>query len=522
MTDFSIVATIGGYKSHFTQDGRLTLCGRAVSNSTSGHDMCKTCTNRAEKIKDHNDRTAYAARAAETQDDVMHAAPAVGAPANAVTMAMPELTPVPLILRRTPIAVVGDTPGGPNHLYGTSKGDGTGPTVDDIMRRAERQGATNLRAYASDTCPEITGHYDTFRPVCVNHPNAEGAWWGKVNNLPAYFCEACNNTPLTERPECMDRETRLRADVDAFNALMGARRTDSRGYVYVVDKVKFSPTTRRHCATVSVSGRVVEEYSDPADGTDRARTHGAYAAELFYDVPAELSAPVEPTPAPTCAKRYETVTGTVATCQATPAAGHTLCTYHGGTPVQPTAETFDYAAAALHSAESEAIDRAACEMDEEDEFSSDDTHGTKHEWSDETHCGRVVKAIRGVKRADRATVDPSDVTCKGCQEENAILAELDARVPDEEGMFTAWCEAELNAAHTPADLPLTLSLTPTANGRLMARVGAYEKPFLDNPTAKMQAAFWARQHGARGNGKAGRFDWRRAGHGTMVAPAHFG
>lgn len=77
------------------------------------------------------------------------------------------------------------------------------------------------------------------------------------------------------------------------------------------------------------------------------------------------------------------------------------------------------------------------------------------------------------------------------------------------------------AVSAPEDLPLSLSLTPMADGRLMARVGAYEKPFRADPTAKLHASFWARGKGARGNGKAGRFDWHRAGHGVMTAGAHF-
>lgn len=73
---FHTVYTIAGYKTHYSQDAKRTLCGRDVSNAAGNTlDMCRTCEKNAAKINDYNERTAYAARAAETQDDVMHAAP---------------------------------------------------------------------------------------------------------------------------------------------------------------------------------------------------------------------------------------------------------------------------------------------------------------------------------------------------------------------------------------------------------------------------------------------------------------
>lgn len=363
---------------------------------------------------------------------------------------------------------------------------------------------------------------------------------------------------------------------------------------------------------------------------------------------------------PTCAERYTTVTGTVATCQATPATGHTLCTYHGGTPVGTAEDVFDMynltdaqvtvletnigrvpetiAAAreilsdnrttawahagryyvpntstllptvdpaayssAVHNAndtareegwtrlsqawftcldysyesmrvENETIRQQAAFYAEQDaehcpncqqthpvedaelhaapcfvcagdghsgcqhgddapatinrHQAHDETHAIQYVGDDMTMCDAPVKGMDGIKRV---SVDPSDATCRDCITAERHVAAEDANpgpTDDETNaeILTALGVAErhLPAVSVPADLPLTLSLTPMPNGRLMARVGAYEKPFMDNPTAKMQAAFWARQHGARGNGKAGRFDWRRAGHGMMIAPAHFG
>lgn len=60
-------ATIGGYKSHYSTDGNTTLCGREVSNATSGIDMCKTCDKRAAKLTE--------AETAETTETTAPAAP---------------------------------------------------------------------------------------------------------------------------------------------------------------------------------------------------------------------------------------------------------------------------------------------------------------------------------------------------------------------------------------------------------------------------------------------------------------
>ena len=73
--NLSTVATLAGYKSHYTADGIKTLCGREVSNGTSGIDMCKACTKASDKLTATRDRLEYDTRAAETQDDVMQAAP---------------------------------------------------------------------------------------------------------------------------------------------------------------------------------------------------------------------------------------------------------------------------------------------------------------------------------------------------------------------------------------------------------------------------------------------------------------
>lgn len=50
--NLSTVATLAGYKSHYTADGKRTLCGREVSNSTSGIDMCKACDKAAAKLRE--------------------------------------------------------------------------------------------------------------------------------------------------------------------------------------------------------------------------------------------------------------------------------------------------------------------------------------------------------------------------------------------------------------------------------------------------------------------------------------
>jgi hypothetical protein len=49
--NLSTVATLAGYKSHYTADGKTTLCGREVSNATSGIDMCKSCDKAAAKLQ---------------------------------------------------------------------------------------------------------------------------------------------------------------------------------------------------------------------------------------------------------------------------------------------------------------------------------------------------------------------------------------------------------------------------------------------------------------------------------------
>jgi hypothetical protein len=69
------VATITGFKAHYAKPGHnTTLCGREVSNTTTGDDMCKRCVATRAKLDAYNDRTAYNADVAEAQDDVMNEA----------------------------------------------------------------------------------------------------------------------------------------------------------------------------------------------------------------------------------------------------------------------------------------------------------------------------------------------------------------------------------------------------------------------------------------------------------------
>jgi hypothetical protein len=72
--NLSTVATLAGYKSHYTANGERTLCGREASNATSGIDMCKACEKAAAKLADQWERLLSDTRAAETQDGVMQAA----------------------------------------------------------------------------------------------------------------------------------------------------------------------------------------------------------------------------------------------------------------------------------------------------------------------------------------------------------------------------------------------------------------------------------------------------------------
>lgn len=48
--NLSTVATISGSKSHLSEDGRVTLCGREVSNGTDASNPCKTCQGKAAKL----------------------------------------------------------------------------------------------------------------------------------------------------------------------------------------------------------------------------------------------------------------------------------------------------------------------------------------------------------------------------------------------------------------------------------------------------------------------------------------
>jgi hypothetical protein len=65
------VSTAGGYKTHLVNPhtGR-TLCGRQVWMDVTTVDLCKQCQKIADTNHSNRARTAYHARAAETQDAV--------------------------------------------------------------------------------------------------------------------------------------------------------------------------------------------------------------------------------------------------------------------------------------------------------------------------------------------------------------------------------------------------------------------------------------------------------------------
>lgn len=105
-------------------------------------------------------------------------------------------------------------------------------------------------------------------------------------------------TPADERdwlclqPDVQEKAARLTAAMDAtFQPMVGTVRTDRRGLRYRVDEVRFHPATRHQPASVSVSGRVVDDRPQ-GDGPNSPTWSGAAASELFYDVPA--AAPVSP------------------------------------------------------------------------------------------------------------------------------------------------------------------------------------------------------------------------------------
>jgi hypothetical protein len=277
-------------------------------------------------------------------------------------------------------------------------------------------------------------------------------------------------------------------------------------------------------------------------------------------VPSMGAAPVEPT----CAHRYATVTGSMAQCGATPATGQTLCTYHGGeaAPVEPTPApvadahrkcehrktlTWDHAqdcpvftsgaegrACTCHysDARCDELDAPAPvepTTDATDAFESYESHAR---WAVGPVATREqrdaqIAQIKADAAAGTLSTNPAEW---GWSEAELTKIKADAqasadalRATDDlssDPEFTAALTRLETAVSVPNDLPLTLSLTPAPNGRLTARVGAYERTFADNPTAKMHAAWWAReQHGARPV-KGNRFLWKHQGK-TLVAPAKF-
>jgi hypothetical protein len=188
------------------------------------------------------------------------------------------------------------------------------------------------------------------------------------------------------------------------------------------------------------------------------------------------------------------------------------------------------------------------------------THVIGFTWSAVTECGYAVKAPCGILRV---SVDPTDATCAECRELESVRAELDARVPDEEAMFSAYVEAVQNGGVEAAapllapDAPVILTAAQTAaydahmiapqNRRADGRVTIpglggvtaelppvvsveREGRFLvasvaslgltvrvvNGPHARRSVEFWAKSNGVRpASGK--RWEWIKSGD-ALVAP----
>lgn len=66
------VDTMLGFKWHYSADGKRTLCGRDVASGSDGNgEGCKRCITATEKLAENRERTEYAAKLRDTQDDVM-------------------------------------------------------------------------------------------------------------------------------------------------------------------------------------------------------------------------------------------------------------------------------------------------------------------------------------------------------------------------------------------------------------------------------------------------------------------
>lgn len=106
--DFSTVATLAGYKSHYTADMKRTLCGREVSNGTDGTDMCKACTNKVAKLTE-------AETVASTHAEIIASLPQIKAEMQALGNDVPSMGAAPVEPTYTP--------GQPVSVYATVTGE---------------------------------------------------------------------------------------------------------------------------------------------------------------------------------------------------------------------------------------------------------------------------------------------------------------------------------------------------------------------------------------------------------------
>jgi len=163
--NLSTVATIAGYKSHYTQDGQRTLCGREASNATSGIDMCKACQKAADKLTEARERLESATRAAETQDGVMQAAGTTE----------PTYTP------GQPVSVYATVKGETEEFEAAHIPNGVPADVDRWLTWAQdNPNWTNVRA-ANYTAPAAVDNRTAYERV-TNTDNTDGPMSGQFDD----------------------------------------------------------------------------------------------------------------------------------------------------------------------------------------------------------------------------------------------------------------------------------------------------------------------------------------------------
>lgn len=422
----STVATIAGYKSHYTQDGKRTLCGREVSNGTSGIDMCKACEKSAAKIT-----------AAETVTPVE---PTPDAPLSKVGDA-------PVVLTRRMCTDGEDVPAGAEHVYSYSA-DWT---------RGMAHGWFNLYRFDEDEAYGELGDGVKWYGVASFSGAAPDLFYAGGSMADALGALAGEHAEHARRVD------------QASISLAGVRvSTITHGDVLI----NFLPTT-------------VEPTQDT---TEHATREAAIRALNFFPVARELTA------------REDIM----------------VTAYMRGETVA------DDALSSLDRAHVPAPARTRTTPAED----VPTVHGIEYPGYPSTLCGETVRGTSGILRV---SVDPSDVTCAECVSGEAELAARDASdgPTDDEihAEIVASVEPDMDpalhaAVRAAADAErgvLTLRLAPMAGGRVMASVGAYERPFMDNRAVRMQVAFWAHTKGfqpVKGRG----FDWHRSGK-LVEAPA---